>query len=39
MLAVPVVDAENVAVQVAVPAVVPDARVHGLPVNDPVTPF
>jgi hypothetical protein len=38
MLAVPVVVAVNVAEQVAVPAVVPDARVHGLPVKVPVTP-
>jgi len=38
MLAVPVVVAANVAEQVAVPAVVPAASVHGLPENDPVTP-
>lgn len=39
MLAVPgVAPAVNIAWHVAVPTVVLAARVHGLPVNDPVTP-
>ena len=38
MVATPVVEALNVTEQEAIPAVVPADRVHGLPVNAPVTP-